>query len=288
MEITTAFVLLQIVLIANSNSSSARSTVYYYISAGDWERGFNLFSIAAIVILLSKTAMLVIGLRFLLTICATFSGSKGKTIFRLIANVILYVALIFFLIKVFEYLGFSPATIVAGIGSLGLAISLGAQNFVADIFAGLTLLFEGTVHVGDNVKIAVTSAPEYQGKIVEVGIRRTKLLTREGDLVTCSNKDIKTIKNRTQLNSLVICEVVVSSSISADDLGQMLERELSEIGRTDRQILSGPAYNGITSIGNGTMTLSVSAECSEENYSYVRDKLNVSLQRIFTEHGFSI
>jgi hypothetical protein len=63
------------------------------------ERGFNQLSIAAIVILLSKTAMLVIGLRFLLAICAAFSGSKGKTIFRLIANVILYVALIFFLIK---------------------------------------------------------------------------------------------------------------------------------------------------------------------------------------------
>jgi small conductance mechanosensitive channel len=200
----------------------------------------------------------------------------------------LYVAVIVLLIRIFEYLGFSPTAIAAGMGSLALAISLGAQNFVADIFAGLTLLFEGTVHVGDNVKIAVTSAPEYQGKIVEVGIRSTKLLTREGDLVTCSNKDIKTIKNRTQLNSLVICEVVVSSSISADDLGQMLERELSEIGRTDRQILSGPAYNGITSIGNGTMTLSVSAECRDEDYDDVRARLNVSLQGIFRKHGYSI
>lgn len=288
MEITTAFVLLQIVLIANSNSSSARSTVYYYISAGDWERGFNLFSLAAIVILMAKIALLLIGLRFLMTICSSFSGPKGKTIFRLISNVMLYVAVIVLLIRIFEYLGFSPTAIAAGMGSLALAISLGAQNFVADIFAGLTLLFEGTVHVGDNVKIAVTAAPEYQGKIVEVGIRSTKLLTREGDLVTCSNKDIKTIKNRTQLNSLVICEVVVSSSISADDLGQMLERELSEIGRTDRQILSGPAYNGITSIGNGTMTLSVSAECRDEDYDDVRARLNVSLQGIFRKHGYSI
>ena len=288
MEITTAFALLEIVLIVNSNSSAARNTVYRYISAGDWERGFNLFSIAAIVILLSKTAMLVIGLRFLLTICATFSGSKGKTIFRLIANVILYVALIFFLIKVFEYLGFSPATIVAGIGSLGLAISLGAQNFVADIIAGLTYVFEGTVHVGDNVKIAVPGSPVHRGKVVEVGVRCVKLLTREGDLITCSNRDIKSIQNRTQLNSLVICEIEVSTAIPADEMEQILKTELPKTGQNDRRILSGPTYNGIISIGNGTMVLSVSAECSEEDYYYVRDRLNVCMQRIFREHGYNI
>ena len=288
MEITTAFALLEIVLIVNSNSSAAKNTVYRYISAGDWERGFNLFSIAAIVILLSKTAMLVIGLRFLLTICATFSGSKGKTIFRLIANVILYVALIFFLIKVFEYLGFSPATIVAGIGSLGLAISLGAQNFVADIIAGLTYVFEGTVHVGDNVKIAVPGSPVHRGKVVEVGVRCVKLLTREGDLITCSNRDIKSIQNRTQLNSLVICEIEVSTAIPADEMEQILKTELPKTGQNDRRILSGPTYNGIISIGNGTMVLSVSAECSEEDYYYVRDRLNVCMQRIFMEHGYSI
>ena len=90
------------------------------------------------------------------------------------------------------------------------------------------------------------------------------------------------------MNSHVICEMVVSAAYSAEEIEQILKAELPKIGRTDRKILSGPAYNGIIAIGNGTMTLSVSAECSEENYSYVRDKLNVSLQRIFTEHGFSI
>jgi hypothetical protein len=36
------------------------------------------------------------------------------------------------------------------------------------------------------------------------------------------------------------------------------------------------------------MTLSVSAECREEDYSYVRDRINAALQRIFLEHGYSL
>ena len=124
--------------------------------------------------------------------------------------------------------------------------------------------------------------------MVEVGIRSVRLLTPEGDIITCSNRDIRTIKNSTQLNSRVICELVVSSSYPADELEQMLNAELPEIGRTDRQILSGPSYNGIVSIGGGKMTLSVSAECREEDYSYVRDRINAALQRIFLEHGYSL
>ena len=223
-----------------------------------------------------------------MAICASFSGAKGKTIFRLLSNVILYVALFFFLIKAFEYLGFSPTAIAAGMGSLALAISLGAQNFVADIFAGLTYVFEGTLHVGDHVEVVVMGSPAYQGRVVEVGVRCIKVLTSEGDVITCGNRDIRTITNSTQMNSRVTCEVDVSSNYPADEIEQMLRAELPGIGRTDRRILSGPVYNGVTGIGMGIMTLSVSAECSEENISYVRDKLNVSLQRIFREHGYSI
>ena len=127
-----------------------------------------------------------------------------------------------------------------------------------------------------------------EGTIVEIGIRCIKVLTREGDVITCSNREIRSIQNRTEQNSRVICEVVVSSAIPADDIEKLLNAELPGVGRADRRILSGPVYNGITRIGDGTMTLSVSAECREEDYSFVRDRLNASLQRIFMEHGLSI
>ena len=288
MEITTAFFILQMLPIVNSGSSSARETVYSYVYAGDWEKGFNLYAAAAILLLFTRIVLILITIRFITTVCGMFSGPRGKTILHLIANVMLYVGLIFFLAKAFELLGFSPTAIAAAMGSLALAVSLGAQNFVADIFAGLTYVFEGTVHIGDNVEMAIYGSPLCKGRIVEIGIRCVKLLTREGDIITCNNRDIRTIKNSTQQNSLVICEMVVSSALSADEVERILNEELPGIGRNDRRILNGPVYNGITLIGNGTMTLSVSAECREDDYSYVRDRLNVALQRIFRDHGLNI
>ena len=288
MEAATAFIIVQMVPILNLNAALVRNTVYKYIYSGDWERGFNLFAFAQVLVLLSEAVLFVIAVRLVTTVCSTFSGAKGKTIFRLIANIVLYITVLYIIIKTLEYLGFSSTAIAAGMGSLALAVSLGAQNFVADIFAGLTFVFEGTIHVGDIVKITSSGSAPFQGKVMEIGVRCIKVLTREGDLITCSNRDIRTIKNSTQMNTRVICELVISSEISAVEVELILNRELPLIGQTDRQILSGPTYNGITSIGNGTMTLSVSAECREEDYFYVRDKMNVSLQRIFREHGYTI
>ena len=90
------------------------------------------------------------------------------------------------------------------------------------------------------------------------------------------------------MNSHVICEIEVSSKFSADEIEQMLKDELPNVGSTDRKILNGPFYNGITAIGSGTMTLSFSVECKEEDFSYVKDKINSSLLRIFRDHGYTL
>ena len=288
MEVTTAVFLIQLIPVTNSESSLVRNSVYHYITSGKWERGFNLFAIAAMVLLLAEIVLFVIFFRIVMALLAAFLGPKGKTIFGLLASVMIYIAFFFFLIKAFEYLGFSLVAIAASMGSLALSISLGAQNFVSDILAGLTFVFEGTVHAGDFVQVSVYGSSGIQGKVVEVGIRCMKILTLEGDLITCSNRDVRVVRNSTLMNSRIICKFVVSSDIPADDLKQMLEAELPEIGRADRRILRGPAYNGISEISNGRMTISVSAECSEEDYHYVKDKLNTSLQRIFRDHGYRI
>ena len=286
LEIVVSVFLLLLIPSIRSGSGTTQASVYNYVFSGRWEKGINLFAAAGILFLLAKIVLTVIVVRLVTGIFASFSGPRGKTICRLIASILLYLAVFVFLIVSLGYLGVKRDAIVAGMGSLALAVSLGAQNFVADIFAGLTLVFEGTVHVGD--VITVIAATEYQGKVIEIGIRNLTVLTQEGDLISVNNREVRVVKNLTQMNSRVICELTVSSNLSAEEIRQMLEEELPKVGKGNKRILQGPVYHGITKIGNGTMTLSVSAECREADYHYVKDRINVSLQRIFREHGYHI
>ena len=288
MEIIVMLYLTQRVPIANLKTQLLQNSVYYYIASGTWEKGLNLFSVSAIMILLGEIVMNVILVRLLLTILSTFVGSKGRTICRLLRSLTMYVALFSFLIVASTYLGISMTVILAAIGTLGISVSLGAQHFVSDIIAGLTIVFEGTFHVGDIVDLAGPDGGPYHGEVREIGLRFTKLQTNDSNIVTLSNRDIVSVMNMTQTNSRYVCQFAISSSYPIEEIEELLARELPKVAEEDRRILAGPFYNGIVSLGSGTMTLSVTTECSEQDIPEIRQLINRALQRIFTENGYKL
>ena len=287
MELIVGLYLTQQIPIANFNTRLSQNSVYYYLNSGSWEKGLNLFALAGILILLGQILLAVILVRLLLAICATFTGSKGKTICRLIKSLIEYVALFTFLILACTYIGISMSVILAAIGTLGIAVSLGAQHFVSDIIAGLTIVFEGNFHVGDIVDLGV-GGKQYHGEVLEIGLRFTRLHTRLGNIVTLSNREINMVNNMTQLNTRYECDIAVSTEYSIEDIEKMLQRELPKIGEKDRRILAGPVYSGIIALEDGTMTLCIITECAEEDLTDVQQLVNRSLQCIFRENGYKI
>ena len=196
MEFIIGLYLTQQIPVASFKDTVSRNSVYYYLTSGNWERGLNLFALAGILHLLGQILLVVILIRLLLAACATFSGSKGKTICRLIRSLTMYVALFAFLIIACTYIGISMAVILAAIGTLGIAVSLGAQHFVSDVIAGLTIVFEGTFHVGDIVDVGV-GGKEYHGEVKEIGLRFIKIRTNDNSIVTLSNRDINMVNNMT-------------------------------------------------------------------------------------------
>jgi small conductance mechanosensitive channel len=206
---------------------------------------------------------------------------------RLIRSLVSYLALFAFLILSLTYIGISMAAILTAIGTLGIAVSLGAQHFVSDIIAGLTMVFEGTVHAGDIVDLGV-GMKVHHGVVRQIGLRFISLQTRDGNIVTLSNRDVNMTTNMTKLNSRCACEFTISSEYPIEEIEQLLQRELPKIGEKDRRILSGPVYDGIISLTGGSMTLLITAECREEDLTGVQLVINRSLQQIFTQNGYRI
>jgi small conductance mechanosensitive channel len=199
----------------------------------------------------------------------------------------MYLSLFAFIILALNYLGISMSAILAAIATLGIAVSLGAQHFVSDIIAGLTMVFEGTVHVGDIVDIGA-GGRTYHGEVREIGLRFIRILTHEGNIVALSNRDVNMTTNMMQLNSRCRCEFTISSEYPIEEIEEVLGRELPESGRNDRRIISGPDYQGILALEGGQMTLLITAECREQDITDVQLIINRSVQRIFTQNGYRI
>ena len=287
MELIVGLYLIQQIPIANFDTALSRNSVYYYINSGNWEKGLNLFAIAGILLLLGQILMVVIGIRILLTCISTFVGAKGKTICRLIRSLTMYLALFLFLIMSMNYLGLSMSAILAAIGTLGIAVSLGAQHFVSDIIAGLTMVFEGTVHVGDIVDLGAGSKM-YHGTVQEIGLRFIRIINYDGNIVALNNRDINMTTNMTKLNSWCRCEFTVSSEYAIEEIDEIMQRELPEIGKQDLRILKGPDYQGIIALEGGKMTFLITAECREKDMSAVHQIIIRSVQQILTKAGYRI
>lgn len=287
MEIILGLYLLQQIPISHFNTALSRNSVYYYLNSGNWEKGLNLFALAGILLLLGQILLVVIMVRIVLAVISSFVGGKGKTICRLIKSLVMYLALFTFVILALNYLGLSMSTILAAIATLGIAVSLGAQHFVSDIIAGLTMVFEGTVHVGDIVDLGV-GMKLYHGVVQEIGLRFIRLLTHDGNIVALSNRDISMTTNMMQMNSICRCEFTISSDYVIEEIEEMLHRELPAIGKQDRRILRGPDYQGILSLDDSRMTVLITAECREQDLFDVQQILIRSVQRIFKQNGYDL
>ena len=79
-------------------------------------------------------------------------------------------------------LSLSSNQVIAFSGLLGAAIGFGLKDLFADVIGGLIIIFEKPYQIGDKVKIG-----EYYGEVSDIGIRSTRLITPDDNLVSVPN-----------------------------------------------------------------------------------------------------
>lgn len=84
------------------------------------------------------------------------------------------------------FLGISITPVLTALGVGGLAVALALQDTLANLFAGVHILVERPIAVGDFVRL---SADE-EGMVADIGWRTTRLLTGANSTVVIPNKTI--------------------------------------------------------------------------------------------------
>ncbi len=84
-----------------------------------------------------------------------------------------------------ERVGISLIPIIAGLGIGGLAIALAAQSSVENLIAGLILLIDRPVKVGEYCRFG-----EGEGTVINIGLRSTRILSLEGNIISIPNAQL--------------------------------------------------------------------------------------------------
>lgn len=108
------------------------------------------------------------------------TGRMKVQIFIPIVKFVIYIPAFYFIFgKIFNIFG--PEILFLA-GLLGAAIGLGFKDLFSDLAGGLVITFEKPYQIGDKISIG-----NYYGEVIDIGLRATKLVTPDANIVTAPN-----------------------------------------------------------------------------------------------------
>lgn len=128
--------------------------------------------------------------------------NRQETVFRIAKNVYHAIFYFFLIYTILDILNFPVGSLLASAGVAGLALSLGAQGFVADLVNGMTILTENQLDIGDVVTIE-----DLMGTVMNINLRTTQIKDFDGTIHYIPNREILIISNLSKGDMRAMIEV---------------------------------------------------------------------------------
>jgi MscS family membrane protein len=203
---------------------------------------------------------------------------------RLIKAVIVVMAVFL----VLSTLGFNMSTALAGLGIGTLAIGFGAQQTIANLFGGVSVLGDEVIRVGDVCKFG-----DRTGTVEDIGLRSTRVRTDERTLLAIPNGTVATInvENLSRRDKMLFRTVL---GLHLDTSVDRLQAVLAEIRRV---LAENPKIEKTTIrvrlIELGTSALNVELVCyvltrDFEEFAAVREAVLLRIMNLVEDSGASL
>ena len=203
-------------------------------------------------------------------------GNRAKTVFTLLDGIVKYGAAIAIIFLILQACGVNTTAVWESVGIITLIVGLGAQSLIADIIAGIFIIFEDEYSVGE-----IVSIDDFRGTVSEIGIRATKILDMAGNIKIINNSDIKNVVNLSRELSLAVVDCEFPYDVPIEFIEKLLKDNFENIKEKIPAIVEGPFYKGVSGYGSSNIAIKLIAKCAEENrYQVQRDLLREYRQLI--------
>jgi MscS family membrane protein len=113
------------------------------------------------------------------------SYGRNAQVIRISSTLVGFLAAVVLLITGGQYLGIPIGTLLASAGIGGIALALGAQDTLKNVFATINLMNDPPFRVGERITFG-----GYDGTVEDMSLRSTDLRLLDGHLVTIPNQNI--------------------------------------------------------------------------------------------------
>jgi small-conductance mechanosensitive channel len=202
-----------------------------------------------------------------------------------LTRIIHYLVMIIGAVVAFQFIGIDLTGLAVIVGFLSVGIGFGLQNITSNFVAGVILLLERPIKVGDRIMVG-----NQEGDVVEINMRSTTIRTLNNVAVIVPNSEFVSSKLENWSYGDETVRVDVNVGVSYESDLETVIRSLREVAAEHPEVLKNPAPDVLhTGFGDSAwnMRLRIWLEDSQRHLE-VHSEINCAIVRKFQQHGIEI
>ena len=185
----------------------------------------------------------------------------------------------------FQFIGVDFSTLAVIFGFLSVGIGFGLQNVTSNFVAGLILLFERPIKVGDRVTVG-----DLEGDVIQINMRSTTIRSVRNISVIVPNSDFVSDEVINWSHGEPTVALWVDVGVSYDSDLETVVRALKEVAEAHPQVLAHPEPEvRFLSFGDSAWDMRLIAWIDDPHRNRpVTSELNMAIVRKFREYDIEI
>jgi MscS family membrane protein len=208
------------------------------------------------------------------------------TVIRLIIRTITILFIVLLLWNASDYLGLSLTAVFASAGIAGLAVALAARETMANFFGGISILLDRPFKLGDYIVLDTGE----RGQVMEVGMRSTKIITRDDIQISIPNSLITSTKVVNESAPKPHFRVRIKVGVAYDTDVARVGELLLQLAHENVMVLVDPKPQ-VRFLQFGDSALEMELRCwarRPEDRGLLVHQLNSAIEQAFQEHQITI
>jgi MscS family membrane protein len=186
---------------------------------------------------------------------------------------------------IFYIAGTNLTAVIAGLGVGGIAVALAAQKTLENLISGITIVSDQPIRVGDYCR-----AGEYQGTVLAVGLRSTRMRTLARTIVSIPNGQLATmnLENFSLRDKIWLRHTLGLRYETKPEQLRCILAEIRELLYGHPKVESSSARVRFVGFGNSSLDLEVFAYVLETEYAIflqIQEDLLLRIMDIVAANG---
>ncbi|HPO64167.1 MAG TPA: mechanosensitive ion channel [Candidatus Kapabacteria bacterium] len=248
---------------------------------------FNSFIYSIILIIWTvasiRTSRVIINIAFHKFLDVTGLSKDILPLFVTISKVTIIVICIMTIFSIWK-IDITP--LLASAGIVGAIIAFAAKDAFANLFGGISIFLDKPFKIDDIIDIGGNE----RGKVVNIGIRSTRIQTPGGMILTVPNADIANSKISNESITTAHSKVSVNIGVAYGSDVRLVEKTLLEIAYNYKLVVKEPVpLVRFLEFADSSLNFLLVVWIEDiTNTSLVRNDINYEINKRFTELGIEI